>query len=112
MRDEEVRQVGWGQGVESFVCQEVCFECYAGLDRDPVEGEENRRDVVTGAGVSEEAGSRVLNHLKFMEGAGGDASEEGVTVVQAGGDEGVDEGFGSRWSETVSDFCNVAEVEV
>lgn len=47
--------------------------------------------MITGPGVCEEA-SGGLEQLEFM-GVGGDASEEGVTVVKAGGDEGVDEGF-------------------
>ena len=112
MRNEEVRQIGGGQTVESFVCEQEYFEGYAGFDGEPVEREEDRGDVVTGSGVGEEAGSRVLNHLKSMEGARGDAGEEGVTVVETGGDEGVDEGFSSRGGEAVSDFCNVAEVKV
>ena len=61
MRDEQVRQIGWGQAVESFVCEEEYFEGYAGFDGEPVESEEDRGDMVTGSGVSEEAGSRVLN---------------------------------------------------
>ena len=47
-----------------------------------------------------------------MEGAGGDAGEEGVTVVQAGGDECMDERLSSRGGEAVSDFGDIAEVEV
>ena len=111
MGNEEVGQIGGGQTVESFVCEQEYFEGYAGFDGEPVE-REDRCDVVTGLGVGEEAGSRVLNHLKSMEGARGDAGEEGVTIVQTGGDEGVDEGFSSRGGEAVSDFCNVAEVKV
>ena len=98
--------------MESFVGEEEYFKGDAEFDGEPVEIEEDRGDMVTGWGVGEEAGSRVLNHLKSMEGARGDAGEEGVTVVQTGGDEGVDEGFSSRGGEAVSDFCNVAEVEV
>ena len=112
MGDEEVRQIGGGQTVESFVCEQECFEGYAGFDGEPMEREEDRGDVVTGSGMGEEAGSRILNHLKSMEGAGGDADEEGVTIVQTGGDEGMNEGFSSRGGEAVSDFCNVAEVKV
>lgn len=47
-----------------------------------------------------------------MEGAGSDAREEGVAVVQAGGDKGVNEAFSGSGREAVSDFGNVAEMEV
>ena len=80
--DKEVRQVGWGQVVESFEGQEEYFEVNALFDREPVEGVENGGNVLTGPGVSEEASSRVLDHLKSMEGMRGDASEEGVAVVK------------------------------
>ena len=36
----------------------------------------------------------------------------GVAVVEVGGDEGMDEGLGSRGREAVSDFGNAAKVEV
>ena len=98
--------------MESFVGEEEYFESDAGFDGEPVEVKEDRGDMVTGSGVGEEAGSRVLNHLESMEGARGDAGEEGVTVVQTGGDECVDEGFGSGGGEAVSDFSDFAEVEV
>lgn len=45
-----------------------------------------------------------------MGGAGGNATEEGI--IQMGGDEAVDEGFSSRGGEAVSNFSNVAELEV
>lgn len=51
-------------------------------------------DMVMGTGSSEESGSRVLNVLKFIESFGGGAVENAITVVKAGGDEGMNEGFG------------------
>ena len=62
MGDEDVRQVVWGQVVESFESQEEYV-------------------VFTRPGVTEEASTRVLDHLESMEGMRGDASEEGVTIV-------------------------------
>lgn len=47
--------------------------------------EEPMKRLQTWSRVSEEAGSRAVNHLGFMEGLGGD--------------EGVDEGFSSRMGE-------------
>lgn len=52
--------------------------------------------------MRKEAGSRIPTIFKCMEGVGGDTVEEGVTVVKVGGDEGMDEGFGSRGGEPVS----------
>lgn len=109
---KEVSQIGGGQAMEGFESEEEYFKDDALFDGKPVEGVEDRSDVVTGPGVSQKAGSRVLNHLESMEGTGGDTSEERVTVVQTGGDEGMDEGFSSREGEAVSYFGYVAEMEV
>jgi hypothetical protein len=62
MRDEDVIQVGRGQVVESFESLEEYF-------------------VFTRLGVTEEASTRVLDHLESMEGMRGDASEEVVAIV-------------------------------
>ena len=51
----EVRQVGWGQVVESFESQEEDFEINALFDGEPVESEENRSDVFTRPGVRRHA---------------------------------------------------------
>ena len=82
MGDKEVRQVGWGQVMESLEGLEEYFEIDALFDGEPVESGENGGDVFTGPGVSEEASSSVLDHLESMEGMRGDASEEGVAVIK------------------------------
>lgn len=110
--DEEVGQVRGGQVVEGFEGEEEYLEVDALFNGEPVERVKNGSDVIAGPGVGKEAGSRVLDQLESMEGLGGDASEKGVAIVEAGGDEGVDEGFGSRGREAVSDFGDAAEVEV
>lgn len=46
--------------------------------------------------MGEEADSRVLDQLQPNEGVGSDTSEEEVSVVDAGGYEGVDEGERGR----------------
>ena len=71
--------------MESFESQEEYFETHTLFDGEPVEGVEDGSDVFMRAGVSKEACSRVLDHLESMEGMRGDASEEGVAVVKAGG---------------------------
>ena len=52
--------------------------------------------MLTRASVCQEASSRILYDLQLVEGAGGDTGEEGVAVVEARVDEGMDEGFSSR----------------
>lgn len=64
---EEVRQVGGGQVVEGFIGDDEEFEMDTLGDWEPVEVMKDRGDVVTGAGVSEETSSRVLDVLKFLE---------------------------------------------
>ena len=108
---KQVSQIGRGQAMEGFQSDEY-FKDDALFDGKPMEGMEDRSDVITGAGVSVKAGSRILNHLKSMEGTGGDASEERVTVIQTRGDEGMDEGFSSREGEAVSYFGYVAKMKV
>ena len=64
-------------------------------DGEPVKIFEDRGDVVPGFGVGEESGCCILNQLESIDEGGVDAVKEGVAVVQTGGDEGVDECFGS-----------------
>lgn len=59
---------------------------------------EDRGDVVIGAGTGEKSGDRVLDVFKFFEDGGWEAVGKSVSVVQLGGDEGVCEVSGSRWS--------------
>ena len=66
--------------VESFEGQEEYFEVDALFE--PVEGVENGGDLFMGLGVSEEASIRVLDRLKSMKGMRGDASEEGLAIVE------------------------------
>ena len=68
-------------------------------DGEPVEFLEDGGDVVTGAGVGEQAGSRVLDKLKFIEEFGRCAKEDAVAVVNSGRDESVDQSFCSREGE-------------
>lgn len=64
-------------------------------NREPVEVLKDKGDVVAGAGVSEEAGGRVLDILEFIEEFGGCAIKDAIAVVKVGCNEGVDQGFSS-----------------
>ena len=64
---KQIGEVGGGLVVEGFVGEEEDFEVDALRDREPVELLEDWGDVVTGAGVGEQAGGGVLDVLKFIE---------------------------------------------
>ena len=67
---EQVGEVAGGLVVEGFVGEEEDYEMDALRDREPVELLEDWGDVVTGAGVGEQASSRVLYALEFIENFG------------------------------------------
>ena len=81
------------------------FEVDAGFDRKPVKLLQKRCDVNDGWDPADVAGSRVLNQLEFVGELVGETKEKGVTIVQAGCDQSVDQdssGVGSEgWTETV-----------
>ena len=53
--------------------------------------------MVGGGGFCDNAGSCILDQLKFMEKFVWETKEEGITVVCAGSDEGVNQGGGAVW---------------
>ena len=99
MAVEQIDKVGWCLVVEGFVSEEEYFELNLLSDGKPVEFLEDVGDVVTGADVGEQAGSRVLDVLKFIEDFGRCAEEDAGAVVNSGSDEGVDQSFCSREGE-------------
>ena len=62
-------------------------------DREPVEGFENWCDVVKFSCPCKDPGSTVLNVLEFLDVFVGDPGKKSITVVQPGGDKGMDEFF-------------------
>ena len=52
---EQVCEVGRGQVIKCFVCEEDDFELYAVSDGQPVQVTEDGGDVISGAGVGEQA---------------------------------------------------------
>lgn len=63
MEKKEVSQVRGGQAVKCFVGEEEHFKVDAVFDGEPVERLEDRSDMITEPGGSEQAGGRVLYHL-------------------------------------------------
>ena len=99
MAVEQIGKVGRCLVVEGFVSEDEYFELNPLRDGEPVEFLEDGGDVVAGAGEGEQAGSRVLDVLKFIEEFGWCAKEDAVAVVNSGSGEGVDQGFCSREGE-------------
>ena len=64
---EQVGEVRGGLIIEGFVREEKDFVLYPLWDRKPVEVLKNRGDVISGAGVGEQASSRVLDVLEFVQ---------------------------------------------
>lgn len=63
---EQIIEVEGGLVMEGFMSEEKDFELDPLWDREPVEVLEDSNDVVTGAGVGEQVGSRVLDVQEFM----------------------------------------------
>ena len=75
------------------------FEDDAVVNRKPVKLLENGSDVVYGGGFGNNAGRCILNQLKFMEKFVREAEKEGITIVCAGSDEGVNQDSSAARSE-------------
>lgn len=60
---------------------------------------ENRGDVVDRMCPGDHLSCSILNKLKFMEGLEGETREKGVAVIQAGGDQRVDQDGGAVGGE-------------
>ena len=58
---------------------------------------ESGDDVLPGLGAGGDPGSRVLHILEPIQGFGREPRQDSITVVQAGGDESMDEGLSYRF---------------
>ena len=74
--------------------EEQNLKNYTGFDGEPVKLLKNRSDVVNGGGSGNDAGGRVLNQLKSVDGFERETKEKGVAVVDAGSDQGVNKNGG------------------
>ena len=55
--------------------------------------------MLPGLDVGEDPGSRALHILEPIQGFGRETGQDSIAVVQAGGDEGMDEGLSHRFRE-------------
>ena len=76
--------------MEGLVGKEEDFVGDAGLDRQPVEVDEGRSDVLPRLCVCEDPSSTVLDILEPVQGFVGNPKQETIAVVQAGGDKRMD----------------------
>ena len=73
--------------------------------RKPVEGFEDGCDVVVLPHPHQDPGSTILDVLQPLDVLAGDPDEECITVVQPGGDKGVDKFFGIVESDMGQSFA-------
>ena len=76
-----------------------------------MEGFKDGCDLVVLSHPHQDPGSTVLDVLQLLDVLAGDPDEECITVVEPGGDKGVDKFFGIGESEYGAEFSNVPEVE-
>ena len=72
--------------------------------------DESGGDVLPGLGSGEDPGSRVLHILEPIQGFGREPGQDSIAVVQAGGDEGMDEGLSHRFREGGPESGDVFEM--
>ena len=107
---EEVRQILGGEGMERFIGQEENFVIDTWFNWEPVKADESRGEVLPGLGAGENPGNRVLHILEPVQGFGREPRQDSITVVQAGGDEGMDDGLSHRFGERGLESGDVFEM--
>lgn len=75
----------------ALVGKETDFILNSVLNGQPVEGFQDWSDMVIFAPPRQDPGSAVLNMLELLQSPARDPDEEGITVVQPGGDKGMDQ---------------------
>ncbi len=80
-------------------------------DREPMERFKDGSDMIIFAHPHQDLSSTVLNVLQLLEAFARDHNEERITIVQPGGDKGVDKLFCISKSEHRVKFGDVPQVE-
>ena len=75
-----------------------------------MKADESGGDVLPGLGAGEDPSSRVLHILEPIQGFGREPGQDSIAVVQAGGDEGMDEGLSHRFRERGPESGDVFEM--
>ena len=92
---QEVGDVQRSEVMDGLKGEEQNLKNDTGFDGEPVKLLKNRSDVVNGGGSGDDAGGRVLNQLKSVDGFERETKEKGVAVVDAGSDQGVNKNGGA-----------------
>ncbi len=80
-------------------------------DREPMERFKDGRGIIIFVHPHQDPSSTVLNVLQLLEAFARDPDEERITIVQPGGDKGVDKPFCISKSEHRAKFGDVHQVE-
>lgn len=99
MWGEEFSEISGGCTVHTVVGVKEDFVLDAEMDGEPVQRVEDGGDVLVFTHPHQDPGSAVLNVLEPLETLARYPDEECVTVVQPGGDKGMDEFLCSRTGE-------------
>lgn len=81
------------------------------FDWEPVKVNEGGCDVLSGLGVGKHPGSWVLHVMESVQGFAGYPGQDCVTVVQVGGNEGMDEGLSHGVREWWPESGDIFKVE-
>lgn len=87
------------------------FALYTEVNRKPVQRAEDGGDMFMFPHPHQDHGSAVLHILELLKAPARDPDEECVTVIQPGGDKGVDEFLASGEEEGWAQFRNIAKTK-
>lgn len=96
--------------MEALVGQQADFEINPVLYKKPVGGSKDGCDVAIFSHPHQDSGSTVMDVLQLLDVFAGDPNEECVTVVQHGGDKGMDRFFSIRERKCRAEFYNIYKV--
>ncbi len=75
--------------IDGLGCKRQNLKINTVFDQEPMKLLKDKSDVINGGGSDDDAGSGVLDQLKFMDELKRETKQNGVTVINAGCDQGV-----------------------
>ncbi len=111
MWGEEFGEVGGGCTMQTVMGVKEDFEFDAEVNREPVQSAKDGGDVLMCTHSHQDPSSAVLDILEPLEALARDPDEECITVVQPGGDKGMDKFLCCRTGERWPEFGDITEVK-
>lgn len=108
---DEFFKVHWCAAMDTLIGQEADLIVNPGPNREPMEVMKDGCDVFKFTHPHQDPGSTVLNVLQSLQTPARDPDEECITVVQPGGDKGMDQLLSIREGEGGTEFGDVPEVK-